>query len=114
MIKRILFVAAVIICLFIINNLAHSIFDLSQKQHLLTQTGQELTKKQAENATLKRKLAAAQGNTFVEQQARDKLFLVKPGEEQVILPGNLDKTKQMETTMQVAPNWQQWIHLFFH
>lgn len=113
MIKRILFVTTVVICLFIINNLAHSIFDLSQKQQLLTQTQTTLAKKQTESASLKRQLATAQSSTFVEQQARDKLFLVKPGEEQVILDSNLNKSAQAKTAM-VTPNWQEWINLFFH
>ncbi len=114
MIKKVAYFTAIAICLFIINDLAHSIYDLWQKQNVMTQTTKQLEAAQAQNKLLKQELAQAQTTSFIEQEAVNKLFLIKPGEQEVVIPTDLlPKQKQIQIRRSV-PNWQQWIQLFFH
>ena len=113
--KKIAFWSVFIFLLFIINNLLHSILSFSQKENLIVKKQQELTKQKKENTILKQQLAQAKMPQFVEEQARDKLFLTKPGEGVLVIP-----TPRVSTTPRVVtqggktiPNWLQWWRLFF-
>jgi|SRR5581483_3602097 len=114
MFKKALYIAIILFCLFIINNLIHSIYDLWQKQSLITQTRQELEAKQAENLKLKNELAQAQTKPFIEQEARDKLFLIKPGEQEVIIPSNLLPSPKQPKVTEQTPHWQEWINILHY
>src|SRR3989344_5436267 len=84
--KRLIFLATVIVCLIIINGLLHSIYDLWNKQDLIKDAKTKLAEERAENTKLKAKLKEVNSPEFIEEEARNKLFLVKPGESPVILP----------------------------
>ena len=109
--KKALYVIAVILCILIINNLAHSIYDLWHKQDLVAKVKKDLDKEKQENRRLKARLTFVKSNEFIEEEARNKLFLVKPGESGVILPKDLFASKKQISTSKPA-NWQQWIDLF--
>ncbi len=52
---------------------------------------------------------------FIEEEARDKLNMARPGETIVVLPQNLAELagrKEKEASEEI-PNWQQWWRLFF-
>lgn len=72
----------------------------------------QLAVEKKENSRLKQTLSEAEKVEFVESQARDKLFLVKPGENVVLLP---KKTYSEVKTAEEErlPNWQAWVNLFF-
>ncbi|MGB9706966.1 MAG: FtsB family cell division protein [Microgenomates group bacterium] len=56
-----------------------------------------------------------QSKEFIEEEARNKLNMAKPGETIVILPpniGNLVSRPQPELNPQL-PNWKKWWKLFF-
>jgi cell division protein DivIC len=112
--KRIIFILVVISCVFIINNLVHSIYSLWQKQDVLVQAKQDLEKERRQNSSLKTELHAVKSPQFVEEQARDKLLLVKPGEDLVVVPTELIAGAQPKIVKQapVRPNWQQWMDYF--
>lgn len=110
--KKALFIVIVILLLVIINNLLHSIYDIWSKQDLLIQAQKELTKEEAKNQKLKADLSYANTPQFVEQQARNKLFLVKPGEQDVLVPSISANQVQKEDKADI-PNWQKWLNLFF-
>jgi len=112
MIKKVLYYAAVALCLVIINNLAHSIYDLWQKQSVIAQYQAQLEAKEQQNKELKKDLAQAKTSQFLDQQARDKLFLTKPGEEQVIIPNDLLPHAKAVIATKPVPTWQQWVNLF--
>jgi cell division protein FtsB len=112
MIKKIVFAIIILSCLLIINSLIHSIVDLLNKQTVLTQAQQELKQKKEENAMLKRKLAQAQSPAFVEEEARNKLFLVKPGEQEVIV-ANITPVPTGTPQSPKKSHWQEWLSLFF-
>ncbi len=109
--KKFLQIGAIIILLLVINGLAHSIYDLWHKQDLITVAQKSLENERARNAKLKNDLQIAQTPTFIEDQARDKLFLTKDGEKEVLIPKKEVKSDQIKTPQK--PNWQRWLELFF-
>ena len=115
--KRIVFVSIIAASLFIIYNLAHSIYTLWHKQGLLAKAQKELEGQRQENQQLKQQLTDVQNPDFIEKEARNKLFLVKPGESSVVIDENLlkaalDKSK-IKQKEQSKPYFQQWWELFF-
>ena len=110
-IKKILFVFVIIVCLIVIQGLIRSIYDLWNKQDVVVKAQKELDKEKEENRRLKAQLIFVKSNDFVEQEARNNLFLVKPGESGVIVPEELIKKRRIKREI-VSPNWQQWINLF--
>lgn len=112
--KKILFIVAIVASVFIINSLVRSIYDLWGKQDLITKAQDELAREKRENLDLRSKLSKAQSNQFVEEEARNKLLLVKPGEEQVILPQDLLVSQSSQRkNIDKRSNFRKWWDLFF-
>lgn len=113
--KKIAFFTILVVLLFSINNLAHSIYSTWQKQDLIVKAQKELTKQTADNQRLKQDLARVNRPEFVEQEARDKLFLTKPGEGIVVIPTTAVVVSPTPTPIPVdtTPNWQKWWEVFF-
>ena len=114
-IKKIAFWVIFVFFLFVINSLLHSILSFSQKENLIVKKQEDLSKQKKENTTLKKQLAQAKMPQFLEEEARDKLFLTKPGEGVLVIP-----TPQVSISPQSAkngqrtfPNWLQWWNVFF-
>jgi cell division protein FtsL len=112
-VKKFLYILFVIVLLVVINNLAHSIYDLWHKQDLLTAAQKQLDLEKRENNKLKAELSNVQSPEFIQEQARDKLFMSKPGEEDVLIPKNLIGTEKSKNPPDLRPNWQKWTDLFF-
>lgn len=112
--KKILFTIAIIASVIIINNLARSIYDLWHKKDLIGKAEQELIRQKQENKKLKSELSYVESREFVEREARDKLLLVRPGEQQVLIPQDLIKeSKSSDKEDKNEPNWRRWLKLFF-
>jgi cell division protein FtsB len=113
--KKAIYIVIVIALLLMINGLLHSIYDIWQKQDLLTSAQKQLQREKLENQKLKGELSYAQTPQFLEEQAHDKLFLVKPGEQEVLISPGLIKNQNQpaKPVQQNLPNWQQWFKLFF-
>lgn len=114
-IKKIVFFSIIIISFFVINNFIRSIYNLWQKNDLVVRAEQDLEREKKENNELKKKLANVKQPEFIEEEARNKLFLAKPGEGIVVLPTDVlsttsSKTKEKADT---RPNWQKWWETFF-
>ncbi len=113
-VKKVFYFAIIIILLIIINNLAQSLYGVWQKKDLIVQTKARLDKEKKENEELKKKVGNASRPGFVEEEARNKLFLVRPGEEVVLIPsGALGKTPPKPATQDTRPNWRKWWEVFF-
>ena len=110
-IKKVAFFITIVVSLVIINGLVRSIYDLWNKQDVVVRARHELDQEKQKNDELKIQLGFVKSNEFVEEEARNKLFLVKPGESDVIIPENLIKKKEVKK-MVVIPAWQQWLNLF--
>lgn len=113
--KKIVFFVIIIVSAFIINNMIRSIYTLWQKNHLVTDLRLEVEQEKQKNQELKSKLAQVKDKDFVEEQARNKLFMVKPGEKVVIL-----SEKDLQATLSAKPkprdtrpNWKKWWDMFF-
>lgn len=112
--KKIIFFLVLIISIVIINNLIHSIYDLWRKRDLIANAELELTHQKEENQKLKSELSSVQSREFVEREARNKLFFVKDGEQEVLIDENLIKEKNLaKEKKDEDPNWKKWWELFF-
>lgn len=113
-IKKLIFIALIVASLWIINDLVHSIYSLWQKKDLVSKARIELQHERKENDELKKRLEAVKNPGFVEEEARNKLFMARPGEGIVIIPKNaypvtdVPKPKKDSRT-----NWEKWWNLFF-
>lgn len=108
--KKIIFIIIVAILVLMINNLVRSLSDVWQKKDYITQAQKELDFQKQENQRLKAALSYSQTQEFIEKQARDKLFMVKQGEQKVLIP---QEDHQQEVRGDNIPNWQKWWNLFF-
>jgi len=113
--KKIGFFIILIVSFFIINNLVHSIYTLWQKKTLFVKAQTQLENEKKENQELKKKLNIAKNPQFVEEEARNNLFMAKPGEEVVLIP-----TIYLQSSPAVKPeikdtraNWKKWWSTFF-
>ena len=111
--KKAVYIFIVIVLLLMINGLFHSIYDIWHKQDLLTSAQKQLDREKLVNQKLKGELSFAQTPQFLEEQAHNKLFLVKPGEQEVLISPDLKNKNQAQKQDQNVPNWQQWLSLFF-
>lgn len=113
--KRTIFLAVIVVSLFIIYSLIHSIYTLWQKQSLLVRAQKELESEKQENKRIKQNLSLAETPIFIEQEARNKLFLVKPGESSVVLDEKAIASALKKTAEHKVDKsyFQQWLELFF-
>lgn len=114
--KKIVFFVFIVFSLFIINDLAYSIYNLWQKHDLVDRARRTLSTEKKKNDELKIKLKEVAQPQFVEKEARDKLFLVKPGEGIVVVEPTLymqASPSSAEKPMDSQPNWKQWWEAFF-
>lgn len=113
--KRIFFVIVIVASIFIINNLIQSIYTLWTKKQLVLNLKNEAEEQRKKNQTLKKNLSIIEKPQFVEEEARNKLFMAKPGDEIVLLSEKdlkateAAKPKKADT----RPNWKKWWDLFF-
>lgn len=113
--KKIVFFVILIASLFIINTLVQSIYTLWQKKQLVVDAQIEAESEEQKNRDLRSKLNQIQRPQFIEEEARNKLFLVKPGEQVVVL----SEKELAQATMSAKPkardtrpNWKKWWDLF--
>ena len=110
--KKVAYILIVFGLVLVINSLIHSIYNLWQKQDLVTSAQKELDKQKQLNQKLKAQIEFAQTPQFIEQQAHDKLFLVRPDQQEVLFS---DKPIFSENNVKIKesiPNWKQWLNLF--
>ena len=105
--KKVLFFVVLIASILVINNLIHSIYGLWQKRDLVTLAQKELIRQKQENQRLKSQLSYVKSKEFVEQEARNKLFWVKPGEQQVLMSQDLVKESTPSAQANKDPNWDR-------
>lgn len=111
--KKIAFIVAIVIGLLIINNLVRSTYDLWSKKDVILSAKKQLEAEKRDNQSLKNQLNKAQGGQFVEEEARNKLLLVKPGEQNVFIPKDLNASDSSQIKIDRRPNWQKWWDFFF-
>lgn len=109
--KRTFYIIIVIICLILIYSSIKSIYDLWGKRDILVNEQQKLLKEEVLNKNIKIQLKQARSNFYMEQVARDKLFMSKNGENVVLMksPSNLTNFSIRKSDS----NINQWVSLFF-
>lgn len=116
MIKKVVLGIVIVLALVIAYKLLVQISDALKSSERLSKQAEAVYKLEAKNKQLKKKLSEVQSADFIEQQARDKLGLGKPGETVVIIPE--DKIKEVLGTSGSAevrlPNWLGWLKVFWH
>lgn len=111
--KKLAFFVVVAACLIIINNLAHSIYDLWKKNDLIAKLQQEVEEEKKRSREFSEQVKKVEDPAFVEEQARNKLLFTKEGEALVILPTGVLGEKQEQKKLLEVPNWKKWWKLFF-
>ena len=109
--KKTLYIGAIVIIIIIINGFAHSIYDLWSKKDLITSAQKKLDEEKLKNQKLKGELSYVQTKEFIESEARNKLFLQKPGEKEIIVPAIVQKDNPKAQAQK--QNWQKWLELFW-
>ena len=76
---------------------------------------EDIQKQETENKEFKKKLEMVKKPQFFEEEARNKLFLAKPGEGIIVLPedvlnSSMSGKKESQDNRQ---NWQKWWDMFF-
>ncbi len=114
-IKKIVFFGFMLVCIIIINDLIHSIYNLWQKNELLVERQQALVEEEKKNREFKKKIQIVTAPEFIEEEARNKLFLVKPGEGIVVVAPTvyLSASRSATVTVDRTPYWKQWWEVFF-
>lgn len=115
MVKKISLIVIFALILGLFYGLGKQFYTSLRSGQRLDQEIDSLTKLQAKNTELKKRLVEIGQVQFIEQQARDKLNLSRPGETVVIIPqAELDKVLglQQEVKQAVGPYWQGWLKLF--
>lgn len=113
--KKIAFFIVIIIMIMAINNLSQSTYSTWQKQDLIVKAQKDLEDVKEENQRLRSELARVEKPEFIESEARDKLFLTKPGENIIVIPtGSLAlKPSVTPPPTDTRENWQKWWETFF-
>lgn len=111
--KKAIFILVIVISIFIINGLVRSIYDAWSKKDLIVSAQKQLEAEKRENEKLKQQLQDAERGDFVEEQARNKLLLVKPGDQIVLVPDNIATESSSDKKQDFRPNWQKWWDYFF-
>ena len=112
--SRFVQILIIIIGIGLIVNLSRSIFKLLQASGQLKKAEQKVLKLEKETELLAQKKELFQSQDFIEQEARNKLNMVKEGETVVILPPNVKEVlgEKENQKSEPLPNWRQWLNLF--
>ena len=113
--KKFILGAIIIVCLVIINNLARSIYGLWQKQELVVAAEKELEREKKMHQDLKKQAEVVRDPDYIEEVARDKLFLAKPKEQVVVVPevqSAKDEAFPKAEKIVTTSNWKLWAMLF--
>lgn len=114
--KRILFFTVIAIAILSMVHSVESVYNLWQKQNIISQTQKRVQTDEKENKKLQEQLHVISQSSFVEEEARNKLFMVKPGEQMVFIPADAlaSPSGTPETSVDLLSSWEQWWRLFFN
>ena len=116
MIKKLVLVAIILVGLIVGYNLVSQILEAAKSGEHLSEALDAVYQLEIKNKELKKRLEKIQSAEVIEEGARDRLGLAKPGETIVIIPE--EKIKQIlgassSATIIRWPNWLGWWKVFF-
>jgi len=101
-----------VIGLILIFNLSRDILRLIKASDQIRQAEQRVKDLESQQQQLMEKKEYFESAEFVEEEARNKLNMARPGETIVILPPNNGVAADKGELIQL-PNWKKWWRLFF-
>jgi cell division protein FtsB len=116
--KKLLGIASWVLAVILLISTVRNINNVRRIQSEVDAERLKVEKMKEDNAQLAAQIAQTQGSAFIEQQIRDKLGLVKPGEAIVVLPDeDIIRASAPEPPIEEDtlpdPNWVRWEKLFF-
>lgn len=113
--KKVIQIAIIVVGISLIVNLTHDILRLLKAGERIKQAENRLEKTKEENKQLLEKKDYYASEEFIEEIARNKLNMARPGETIVVLPPNLAEVvgRKEKETLSELPNWRKWWNLFF-
>ncbi len=108
-------ILVLVLCLgvFLVAGSTRRILTFKSTAGKISEAQANLDKVKKENEDLKRELEYKKSSQFAEEEIRNKLGLVKQGENLVVLPKDQADSQQEVTNNTTKPNWQKWKELFF-
>lgn len=100
-----------VIGIVLIINLLRSIYDVVQRGHIVKDTTEQLASVRKEHAELTAEYERVNSPYFIEEQARDKLNMARPGEDVIIVP-TIPAPTPTPTPEPPLANWEQWREAF--
>lgn len=116
MVKKIVLGIIILISLVMAYKLVSQIIEATKSGERLSQAVEAVYKLEAKNKELKKKLAQIKSPQFIEEIARNKLGLGKPGETVIIIPDEkIKEVLQASASAKEArlPNPLGWLKVFF-
>jgi cell division protein FtsB len=110
-IKRLFPFFIILVLLLIVKNNIDAVFNSLQNVNTAGNLEKQLEIENKESRYLQERLKYVKTEQFVEEQAKEKLGLLKPGEFFVIAPTATPLDKSLPK--KVEPNWKKWLELFF-
>lgn len=113
--KKAIQIAIIIIGISLIVNLTRDILRLLKVGERIKMTENKLEEAREEERLLLEKEEYYASEEFIEETARNKLNMARPGETIVVLPPNLAEVvgRKEKESVQELPNWEKWWQLFF-
>ncbi len=116
MIKKIALGGGILLVIIVSYSLFNQISSTLNVSNRISSLTDALNRAEVKNNELKKRLSETKSPQFVEEVARNKLGLAKPGETVVIIPD--EKIKEILGASNSAseirlPNWLGWLKVFF-
>ena len=109
----------ILVCILFVISLVRNFTRTRSMQITLLEAEKSLEELYEKQKSLQGDLEKVEGDFYIEQQARNKLGLVKENEVVVVLPSkevlrNLSPWKEKNKEYSLPnPNWKKWVKLFF-
>jgi cell division protein FtsB len=112
--NRLVQILIIVVGLGLIVSLSRDILRLLRSADEIKLAAQKVEELQKEGESLAQKKNYYQSETFIEEEARNKLNMARVGETVVILPPNLKEVlgEKENPSVKPLPNWRQWLNLF--
>lgn len=112
--KRMLSITILFILIFASIALTKNIWDSHRKIGDLNEIKEEAKSLKVENEQLDKELEKSKSKSFIEEEARNKLGLSKPGETlYVVKSRSTDEVVDSDFSDEVSSNFESWLNVFF-
>ncbi len=113
--RNLMLTLAVLITIFLITNSVRKILSFQSTVQQVSSEEAKLEKLRRENEDLKRELEYKKSQRFAEEEIRNKLGLVREGEEVFVIPRERDEDEYeaIRESRGNLPNWKKWQRLIF-